>query len=149
MQFGAERCRECRRCWLLALQNAENTARWADVLFVLLLLWLARVLCGPFFPLGFWALWRAPPWPQNAAIYSVLLRPCFRAGLLAVLFRLGVLGPLARSPPCDLTRLGPCWGSESWHPSIIWDMLMAGVGKMQNLPRHIIHGIGYASHTIK
>ena len=55
-----------RRRWALALQNAVNTAknccaeRWAVVLSVLFLLWLARVLRGPcFFPVGFRAFWRA------------------------------------------------------------------------------------------
>ena len=46
--------------------------------------------CGWLGPCG------ARPQPQNAAIYSVWLRLRFRAGLRAVLFRLVVLGPLAR-----------------------------------------------------
>ena len=63
--FGAKHCRVCRRCWALALQNAVNTVknccaeRWAAVLSVLLLLWLARALRGPcLFPVGFRAFWR-------------------------------------------------------------------------------------------
>ena len=50
--FGAKRC---RACWVLALQNAVNTVknccagRWAVVLSVLLLLWLANALRGPCF----------------------------------------------------------------------------------------------------
>ena len=96
----------CRRCWVLALQNAVNTVknccaeRWAVVLSVLLLLWLARVLRGPcFFPVGFRAFWRARarPQPQNAAIYGVLLHVRFRAGLRAALFGLLFLRPLARA----------------------------------------------------
>ena len=126
MHFGAKRCRACRRWWVLALQNAVNTAknccaeRWAVVLSVLLLLWLARVLRGPcFFRVGFQAFWRARarPQPQNAAIYSVLLHLRFRAGLRAVLFGLLFLGPLARVRARDQpSGWGPGWGPESWHP---------------------------------
>ena len=126
-EFGAKRCRACRRCWVLALQNAVNTVNncyaqhGAVVLSVLLLLWLARVLRGPgFLRFGFRAFWRARarPQPQNAAICSVVLRLRFRAGLRAVLFGLLVLGPLARAraTPCELSGLGPGWGPESWHP---------------------------------
>ena len=110
--FGAQRCRACRRCWALALQNAVNTvkncyaARWAVVLSALLLLWLARVLRGPcLLPLVFG--------PSDAAICGVLLRLRVRAGLRAVLFGLLVLGPLARAcagPHVNLlvwARLGP------------------------------------------
>ena len=113
--FGAKRCRACRRCWVLALQNAANTVknccaeRWAIALSVLLLLWLARVLRGPcFFRVGFRAFWRARV-TQNAAIYGVLLLLRFRAGLRAVLFRLLFLRPLARAraTPCQPSGLGP------------------------------------------
>ena len=97
--FGAKRCRACRRCWVLAPQNAVNTAknccaeRWAVVLSVLLLLGLARALrCPCFFRFGFRAFWRAraraQPQPQNAAIYGVLLHLRFRPGLRAALFGL-------------------------------------------------------------
>ena len=67
--------------------------RWA---VVLLLLWLAHALRGPcFFPLvsGLLASARDPS-HKNAAIYGVLLRLCFQAGL----------------------RAAPGWGPESWHP---------------------------------
>ena len=48
--FGAKRCRACRRCWVLALQNAAHTVKnccsecWAVVLSVLHLLWWKRNL---------------------------------------------------------------------------------------------------------
>ena len=111
----------------LTLQNAVNTVknccaeRWAVVLSVLLLLWLARALrCPCFFSVGFRAFWRARarPQPQNAAIYGVFLHLRFRAGLRAVLFGLLFLGPLARAcaTPCQPSGLGPGWGPESWHP---------------------------------
>ena len=124
-RFGAKRCRACRRCWALALQNAVNTVknccaeRWAVVLSVLLLLWLARVLRGPcffsrWFP-GLLARARARPQPRNAAIYGVLLLLRFRSGLWAVLFGLQFLRPLAgarahartRATPCQPSGLGP------------------------------------------
>ena len=57
--FSAKRCRACRRCRVLPLQNAVNTVknccaeRWAVVLSVLLLLRLARALRSPcFFPVS-------------------------------------------------------------------------------------------------
>ena len=116
----------CRRCWVLALQDAENSAqnccaeRWAVVLSVLLLLWLARVLRAPcLFPVGFRASWcaHARPQAQNTAIYGGFLHLRFRAGLLAVLFGLLFLGPLARArDPMSAFWLGPGWGPESWHP---------------------------------
>ena len=112
--FGAKRCRACRRCWVLTLENAVNKVAepWAAP---------AGVLRGPcFFPVGFRAFWRARarPRPQNAAIHGVLLHFRFRAGLRAVLFGLLFLGPLARAraTPCQPSGLGPGWGPESWHP---------------------------------
>ena len=137
----------CRRCWVLALQNAVNTAqnccaeRWAVVLSVLLLLWLARVLRGPcFFPVGFRAFWRARarPRPQNAAIYGVLLHLRFGAGLRAVLFGLLFLGSLARArarPHVSLLGWGPAGAQKAGIPGIIWSW---------NRP---YHSTGYVSHT--
>ena len=52
---SSKRCLACRRCWVLALQNAVNTVKNCY------LLRLARVLRGPcFFRFGFRAFWRAP-----------------------------------------------------------------------------------------
>ena len=113
---------------VLALQNAVNTVknrcaeRWAVVLSVLLLLWLARVLRDPcFFRVGFRAFWRARarPQPQHAAIYGVLLHLRFRAGLRAVLFGLLFLLPLAR-PHVSLLGWVPARAQKAGIPGIIW-----------------------------
>ena len=98
--------------------------RWAVVLSVLLLLWLARALLGPcFVPVGFRAFWRArAPQPQIAAICGVLLRLRFRAGLRVFLFGLLVLGPLARAraTPCQPSGLGPAGAPKAGIPGTIW-----------------------------
>ena len=82
--------------------NAVNTvkkcyaARWADVLFVLLLHWLPRALrCPCYFPLGFWALWRACAPNHKTLLCSVFC--CVCGSGLACEPRLVVLGPLARA----------------------------------------------------
>ena len=126
-RFGTKRCRACWRCWALALQNAVNTVknccaeRWAVVLSVLLLLWLARVLRGPcFFRVGFRAFRRvrARPQPQNAAVYGVLLLLRFRAGLRAVLFAVSA----ASSAHAQLSLLVwvPARAQKAGIPGIIW-----------------------------
>ena len=60
---------------------------------------------------GLLARARTRPQPQNAAIYGVLLRLRFRAGLRTVHFGLLVPGPLARAraraTPCEPSGLGP------------------------------------------
>ena len=117
--FGTKRCQVWWRRWVLALQNAVTTAknccaeRWAVVLSVLLLLWLARVLRGPcFFLLVFGPFCaRARPQPQNAAIYGDLLHVHFQAGLRAVLFGLLFLGH---------PGLGPGRAQKAGIPGIIW-----------------------------
>ena len=128
--FGAKRCRACRRCWVLVLQNAANTVenccaeQWAAVLSVLLLLWLARVLRGPcFVPVGFRAFWRerARPPPQNAAIYGVLLHLRFRAGLRASLS--GASGARARTrarDPMSAFWVGARLGPSRHHLGLGW-----------------------------
>ena len=115
--FGAKRYRACRRCWALALQNAVNTAknccaeRWAVVLSVLLLLWLARALRGPcLFPVGFRAFWRARARPQPCVVAFAF--PGWLAGCSFGLLFLGPLAP-ARATPCQPSGFGPGWGPES------------------------------------
>ena len=69
------------------LQHAANPVksccaeRWAVVLSVLLLLWLACVLRGPcFFCVGFRAFWRARARDLRAVLFGLLfLRPLARA----------------------------------------------------------------------
>ena len=101
--FGFTECFRAKPYWapLKTVKTVKKccAARWADVLFALLLLWLARALHGPcFFHLVFGPCC-ARPRPQNAAICSILSRVRFRAGLRAVLFRLVVLGSASARDP--------------------------------------------------
>ena len=127
MRILAPSCRACRRCWVLALQNAVNTAksccaeRWALVLSVFLLLWLARVLRGPcFFPVGFRAFWRArgrDP-SHKTLLFTVFCCICVSGLACGLLFLGCCLWGLwrARATPCHPSGLGRGWGPESWHP---------------------------------
>ena len=120
------RLSSCRRCWVLALQNAVNTVKncyakcWCCSVrfaFVVAGSCAARSWLFSGWFTGFLARGRARPQPQNAAICGCLLRLRFWAGLRAVLLGLLVLGLWrARAIPCEPSGLGPGWGPESWHP---------------------------------
>ena len=121
--FGAKRCRACRRCWALALQNAVNTVkkllseRWAVVLSVLFLLWLARVLRGPcFFPVGFRAFWRARARAQpEKLLFTVFCCVCVSGLACGLLF----LRPLTRARPhVSLLGWGPAAAQKAGIPGI-------------------------------
>ena len=92
-----------------------DAERWAVVRSVFLLLWVARALRGPcFFPVGFWAFWRAC---ARAPSHKTMLFAVFCC--VRVSFFLGCsFGGLcrARAIPCEPFGLGPGWRPESWHP---------------------------------
>ena len=127
--FGAKRCRACRRCWVLALRNAVNTAknccaeRWAGFAFAVAGSRAARSLLFSRLFSGLLARARARPQPHNTAIYGVLLHSRFRPGLRAALFGLLFWGPLARAhtrPHVSLLGWGPDGAQKAGIPGIIW-----------------------------
>ena len=85
---------------------------------------------------GLLARARVRPQPQHA-VYGVLSRLCFRAGLRAVLFGFLVLGPLARPrerPHVNLLGWGPAGPRKLASPA----SSRVGVGNMHNLTSHVI-----------
>ena len=127
-----------------SLQNAVNTAnnccaeRWAVVLSVLLLLWLARVLRGPcFFRVGF-RVARARATPATKLYYlQCFVAFAFSGWLAGCSFWAAVSaasGALARDPMSAFwaaARLGPRKLASPASSGV-------GVGNMHNLTSHII-----------
>ena len=131
----------CRRCWVLALQNGVNTTknccaeRWAVVLYVLLLLWLARALRGPcFFPVGFRAFYSARATPAAKSCY---LR-CFVAFALlgwfaGCSFSAALSGASGARDPMSAFWVGAWLGPRKLASPT---SSVVGVGNMHNLTSH-------------
>ena len=117
--FGAKRCRACRRCWALALQNAVNTVknccaeRFVRFAVAVAGSRAARSLLFSRWFLGLLARARATP-----ATKRCYLR-CFVAfvipGWLAGCSFWPAFSASSGATSCQPSGLGPGWGPESWH----------------------------------